>query len=122
MNFEQLREKQLLFESNLVGTDKSLAELNTPEHSLKRGIIGEAVEAIEALELHGELSEEFRNEVCDVMIFFATLLNHIGMSQEELEDRTRKIVTKNFIKYSPSNMEGRTIAEGMAHSRDIFEH
>lgn len=120
MNLEAVREKQLLFENNLQGTDMSLADLNTPEYSLKRGIIGEAFEALESLEEKGELSDEFRNEVVDIYIFFATLLNHIGMSQEELETRTRVKVTRNFIKYRPDTVAEVPILEGMQQCRDNF--
>lgn len=120
MNFETLREMQKVFEANLQGTDGTLEDLNDVKHSLERGILGEGGEALEALMLFGIASEEFRNEVIDIWVFFGTLLNHIGMSKEELEDRTRRIVTKNFIKYHPRNFEGRTVQDGVAHSRSIW--
>jgi NTP pyrophosphatase (non-canonical NTP hydrolase) len=122
MTFEELREKQRLFESNLIGTDGDLSDHNTPEKCLNRGIIGEAIEALESLERDGVLSNDFREEITDIYIFMASLLNHIHMSQEELENRTRIKVTKNFIKYSPLNFTDRTVSEGLSHSRDIFEH
>lgn len=120
MNFEQLRSSQRLFESNLVGTDGTLEDLNSVQFSLERGVIGEAREALDALALHGMHSEEFRNEVIDVIVFLSTVLNHIDMAQEEIEERTRRIVVKNFIKYHPRNFSGRTVSEGMKHSREIW--
>lgn len=120
MNLKEVREKQLLFENNLQGSDMSLADLNTPAYALERGIIGEATEALESLDEKGELSDEFRNEVVDIYIFFATLLNHIGMSEEELENRARVKVTRNFIKYRPDTVAEVPIAEGMRQCRDNF--
>lgn len=120
MNLSELRKHQTIFESNLVGTDGSLADKNSVKYSLERGVIGEGQEAIEALALHGVMSEEFRNEIVDMFVFFATILNHIGMTEAELEERTRRIVVKNFIKYHPRNFEGRTLNEGLSHSRSIW--
>lgn len=122
MDLVETRRRQLQFEDNLVGTDMSLAEYNNLGTILRRGIIGEAFEAIQALEEHGELSEEFRNECVDIFVFFASLLNHAGISQEELENRTRVIVTKNFIKYSPATFAQGTVEEGIAKSREDFHH
>lgn len=120
MDFKEVRQKQLLFEENLVGTDHPLANLNTPEYSLERGILGESAEALEALEKYGMLSDEFRNEIVDIYIFFATLLNHIGMSEEELETRTRIKVLRNFIKYDPDVVSNYPIKEGMSVCKDNF--
>lgn len=120
MRFKEIRERQRQFEDNLVGTDGSLKDHNTPEHALKRGIIGEAQEALEALHEHGEDSEEFRQEIVDILVFFATLLNHLNMDEEEIHERSGRIIRKNFLKYHPRNFEGRTVAEGMQYSKDIF--
>lgn len=119
MNFKELRDKQLLFEDNIEGTDGKLSDLNTPEYILQRGIIGEANEALDALK-YGIDSDKFRDEVTDAYVFFASLLNHIGMSQEELEERTGRIVFKNFIKYSSHTFPGLTLIEGIQVSRDNF--
>jgi len=116
-----VREKQILFESNLVGTDMSLAELNTAEYILRRGMLGEAREALEELVKDGAESDSFRDEIADLFIFFASLLNHIGMDDDELERRVVRKVMINFLKYHPRNMEGKTIVDGMKHSRDIWE-
>jgi len=122
MNLEQLREYQILFESNLVGTDGDLCSKNTPEICLKRGIIGESLEALSELEKHGELSEEFRQEVVDIYIFFATLLNHVNMSSEELSYRTSRKMTVNFLKYRPEDIADKTVLEGIAYCKDNFNH
>lgn len=114
------REKQALFESNLVGTDMPLSELNTPEYILDRGILGEAKEALDEFMESGVDSEKFRDEVADLFIFFGSLLNHIGMDDDELERRVVRKVFINFLKYHPRNMEGKTISDGMQHSRDIW--
>ena len=120
MDLVETRRRQLQFEDNLIGTDMSLAEYNNLGTILRRGIIGEAFEAIQALEEHGELSEEFRNECVDIFVFFASLLNHAGMSMEEVAERANRIVVKNFIKYRPENFEGRTVDEGISVSREGF--
>lgn len=119
MNLQEIRDKQELFENNLVGTDKSLAELNTPEYALERGIIGEALEALEAIK-NGIYSDEFRDEVVDILVFYATLLNHIGMSNEELENRARIKVVRNFVKYRPDVVADFPIEEGIRVSRENF--
>lgn len=120
MSLEHVRSLQETFESNLQGTDTDLKSVNTAAYSLERGIIGEGYEALEALSLYGVCSEEFRNEIVDIYVFFASLLNHINMSAEELADRSRRIVFKNFIKYHPRNFEGRTVKEGLEHSRSLW--
>jgi NTP pyrophosphatase (non-canonical NTP hydrolase) len=119
MNFAELRQRQIQFEDNLEGTDGKLADLNTPEYILQRGIIGEANEALDALS-HGVNSDEFRDEITDIIVFIASLLNHIGMSQEELEQRTERIVVKNFVKYRPLEFVGVTLQEGVQKCRDNF--
>ena len=72
MDFEQLRASQVLYESNLVAQDTDLKALNTPEYLLKRGILGEAIEAYEAITAQGlgVDSDEFRNELIDIVVFF----------------------------------------------------
>lgn len=115
-----VREKQRLFESNLVGTDMSLAELNTAAYILERGMLGEAAEALEELVEEGAESDKFRDEIADLFIFFGSLLNHIGMTDDELERRVVRKVMVNFLKYHPRNMEGKTIEEGMLYSRSLW--
>ena len=46
MDLVETRQRQLQFEDNLIGTDMSLAEYNNLGTILRRGIIGEAFEAI----------------------------------------------------------------------------
>ena len=121
LTFQQVRDLQRKFESNLVGTDHSLAELNTPDYSLERGVIGEANEALEALTSQGMFSEAFRDEIVDIIIFLATILNHINMSEEEMNHRLGRIVTKNFIKYRPETVVYSSIRDGMGQCRDNFE-
>lgn len=99
MQLNEVRHYQAVFETNIIGSDGDLSTLNTEGFILERGIVGEAIEAMQALEICGVNSDEFRNEVVDIYVFFASLLNHIGMSDEELQERTRRIITKNFIKY-----------------------
>lgn len=118
MQLARLMELQKLFEENLVGTDGSLYDANTPQFSLERGIIGEGYEAIEALTLFGIASDEFRNELVDIYVFFASLLVKVGMTEEELEERSRRIVVKNFIKYRPEYFEDSTVREAMQKARD----
>jgi len=115
-----VRERQDSFEKALVGTDGSLYDINGAEYALERGIIGEAYEALEALMVYGMHSEEFRSEVVDIFNFFCSLLNHIDMSEEELAYWAGRIMLKNHIKYTPKNFEGRTVMEGLEHSREIW--
>ena len=72
MDFAQLRESQLLYESNLVARNTDLKTLNTPEYLLKRGILGEATEALEAITVQSLSveSNEFRHELIDIVVFF----------------------------------------------------
>lgn len=118
--FTAVREKQDSFEKALVGTDGSLYDINGAEYALERGIIGEAYEALEALTAYGMHSEEFRSEVVDIFNFFCSLLNHIEMSEQELAYWAGRILLKNHIKYHPRNFEGRTVMEGLEHSREIW--
>lgn len=66
---------------------QTLGKLNNPHYLLKRGIIGEAGEANEALvdPEKGDKSEAFKNEVVDILVFIGNLLNRAEMSQEQFE-------------------------------------
>jgi len=121
MKFAEVRRLQKLFESNLVGTDGSLEDKNTPEYALKRGVIGEATEALQALKEHGADSPEFRSEIADIFVFLATLLNHLSMSDEELEDLMRRKMMINFSKYRPEDFANKTVSEGIRQARENYE-
>lgn len=111
---QDLMRQQIAFESSIVGTDGTLAQLNTPIFALKRGIIGEAEETIEALE-NGDL-EHAKEEAMDVTIFLCTLFNHLGITYEEITSIASAKMETNRIKYysDPDRDEGLTVAEIMA--------
>lgn len=93
MDFRQLRESQVLYESNLVAKDTDLKTLNTPEYLLKRGIHDEATEALEAITVLGlgVDSDEFRNELIDIVVFLSSLFNHIEMDEAEIHQRAQQV-------------------------------
>lgn len=121
MNFDELRLRQAQFDSNIHGKEGDLSQLNTPQYILERGVVGEAIETMQALALYGAQSEEFRSEVVDIWVFFASLLNHIGMTNEELEERTRRIVTKNFIKYPATYDPDKPLLQIMKDHKEAWE-
>ncbi len=86
MSFAELQVSQVIFEQNLVGTDGTLEDFDTPEYLLERGIIGEAKEALEALKEHGPDSDAFRDELIDIVVFISALFNHVGIKDEKLEN------------------------------------
>jgi hypothetical protein len=103
------------FEASLVGTDGTLADYNSPEFILARGIIGEATEALTDL-THGTLSGA-KFEAVDVLIFLASLFNHLGMTAEEVEMIARVKMEHNRHKYAPEYFQGRTVEEGIKLAR-----
>jgi hypothetical protein len=127
-----LMSEQLIFEHTRKGTDGSLWQKNTVEYGLRRGVIGEAEEALEELQNLHELhiltpdAEELIKathdklvlELVDVFIFLSSIFNHAGLTADQVMELTRGKVAKNFSKYEQSNFEGKTIAEGLQYSRD----
>lgn len=122
MTFWEASMLQKIFESNLVGTDGTLEDLNSAEYALSRGIMGEAQEALDAIKDHGLQSQQVKKEIADIFIFLGTLINKVGMTQAEVEYLIARKMMINFIKYKPENIDGRTVAEGMAHSRDLYQN
>lgn len=108
------------FESTRVGTDMSLAELNTPEYILERGIIGEAREALEALS-HGMMAEA-QEEAIDVMIFLASLFNHLDMSAAEVEEMAIIKMSSNYEKYANQHIRDKTIKEGLKYAKQKYNN
>lgn len=121
MNLSELRLRQTQLEGNIVGSDGDLSTLNTVHYILERGTVGESIEAMQALAMYGVESDEFRNEIIDIYVFFASLLNHIDMSDEELQERTRRIVTKNFIKYPATYAPETPIKDVMRGHKENWE-
>jgi hypothetical protein len=112
---EGIMADQKEFEESLVGTDGTLADYNTPEFILARGIIGEATEALTDL-THGTLSGA-KFEAVDVLIFLSSLFNHLEMTAEEVEMIAKVKMEHNRHKYAPHFFEGRTVKEGIAEAR-----
>jgi hypothetical protein len=113
-----LMAKQEQFEDSLVGTDGSLRQHNTAEYALKRGVIGEAEEALESLE-EGDI-EGAKLEAVDVLIFLSTLFNHLNVTYDEVLELGRKKMATNFSKYRPEYFAGMTVDEGVKKSRDLW--
>ncbi len=103
------------FEASLVGIDGTLADYNSPEFILARGIIGEATEALTDL-THGMLSGA-KFEAVDVLIFLSSLFNHLGMTAEEVEMIAKVKMEHNRHKYAPEHFQGRTVEEGIKLAR-----
>jgi len=109
---------QKVFENYVRGTDGSLADYNTPEKILTRGVIGEAEEALEALRA-GE-HRELLIECVDILIFLSSMFVHLDVSPDEVNSIATKKMMHNFLKYNHENFEGRTIEEGIAISRELW--
>lgn len=109
---------QRVFEEYVKGTDGTLRQHNTPEIILRRGVIGEAEEALEALRSGNH--RELLIECVDVLIFISSIFNHLDCTPDQINQIATQKMMSNFIKYNHENFEGRTIAEGLAHSRAIW--
>jgi NTP pyrophosphatase (non-canonical NTP hydrolase) len=132
---EYLMLYQVFFESERKGTDGSLYEHNTLEHGITRGIIGEAQEALEELkelkmaeiltpdqtELLDKLKEKLQIELCDVLIFMASVFIHAGMSPGKVMEVASKKMRTNNEKYRVEHFENRRVAEAMQYSRDKWD-
>jgi NTP pyrophosphatase (non-canonical NTP hydrolase) len=114
----QLMAQQADFEATRIGIDGSLADLNTLEYGIERGLIGESYEALEAV-MAGQLSLA-KEEVIDVLIFIATVANHLGMTPDEVSETAENKMATNFKKYDPALIEGRTVADGMAYAKSVW--
>lgn len=113
-----IMDEQKRFEASLVGTDGTLADHNSPEYILTRGIKGEADECLEALQ-SGQFADA-KFEAVDVLIFLASLFNHMDLSAEDVERMAQVKMMHNYKKYRQEHMEGRTVAEGMQYAREQF--
>lgn len=113
MDFEQLRESQRLYESNLVAKDTDLKTLNTPEYLLQRGILGEAIEALEEITVHGlgVDSDDFRHELIDIVVFLSSLFNHIELYEAEIHDRVLRAQKVDVLAAPESILEHGIIAQ-----------
>lgn len=107
---------QKVFERETAGLDKSMADHNTPEFILTRGIIGEAEECLEALG-RGALAEA-KIEAVDLLIFTAALFNHLNMDAEEVAVLAEMKMMMNFYKYNGNRFEGVTLDEGIRRARE----
>lgn len=113
-----IMKEQEVFEQGLQGTDGTLEDYNSPEHILERGIVGEAQECLEALQ-SGQFFEA-KIEAVDVLIFLASLFNHLELSAEDVERLAHVKMSHNYKKYKPEYFEGVTVKEGMQLSRDNY--
>ena len=127
-----LQQDGIIFEHTIKGTDGSLWDKNTIEYGLKRGVIGEAQEALEELEeliklqvltpdkedLIRQTYEKLAFELVDVLIFLISVFSHVGLSADEVMELARIKMEVNRKKYDPRNFESKTIAEGLQYSRD----
>lgn len=111
---QDLMNQQKIFESTIVGNDGNLSNLNTPEYSITRGVIGEAEEALESL-ADGDW-EHAQEELIDVLIFLCTAFNHMELSYATICELASQKMDLNRIKYysDPERDKGLTVAEIMA--------
>lgn len=119
VDLSKIMQDQMDFEITRVGTDGTLYDMNTVEYGIVRGLIGESKEALDAF-MAGQLAQA-KEEVVDVLIFMATIFNHLGMDSDEVSQIAQEKMAKNYKKYDQQYMEGRTIAEGMAHAKRIHD-
>lgn len=106
---------QLQFEQERVGTDGSLYEVNTIEHGIVRGVIGEAQEALEALK-NGDI-EAVKMELVDTIIFLGSVLMHAGMKPLEIVEMVSQKMQSNHQKYRTDHFSGRTVRDALAYSK-----
>lgn len=117
---EGIMADQKAFESSRVGTDGTLYDFNSPEYILSRGIIGEASECLSDL-VHGSLAGA-KFEAVDILIFLASLFNHLGMTAEDVEMMAKVKMKHNYTKYDQALIEGKTIEEGMKSARLVHDN
>lgn len=108
------------FENELQGTDGTLFDFNTVDFCLVRGVMGEALEAYTAWKMENQ--ESLEEELCDIYIFFASTLMHAGIDAARLSELVDAKLERNADKYDPKNFEGVTVAEGIANSRNNYQH
>ena len=109
---------QLKFETERVGVDGSLWDMNTLEYGLTRGIIGEAQEALE--EVKAGNIEKATEEVIDVVIFLGSILVHLGIDATTILTTLVHKIEKMQEKYKLEHFNGRTVRDGMSFSREIY--
>lgn len=115
---QPLRELLHQFHSERIGTDMSLTEYNTIQYLIFRGLIGESVEMLDAVE-NGTV-RDVRDEFCDLVIFLFTIADRMQFSDEELNEALRAKIDRNNQKYALEHFQGRTIREAMAYSRSVW--
>lgn len=112
----ELMMDQIKFEISRIGDDGTLFDHNSVEFILTRGVQGEAQEALEETDI-----EKRKEEFIDILIFWASGAVHMGMSPEEVSRIAEKKMGINFLKYAVENFQGRTVKEGIQHSRDNWK-
>lgn len=107
---------QVAFENSVRGIDKSMADHNTPEFILTRGIQGEADECLQALK-EGNLAEA-KIEAVDVLVFLSSLFVHLDMDAQEVAALAELKMMMNFYKYHGNRFEGVPLEEGIRRARE----
>jgi len=115
---QSLMDFQNAFEISIVATDGTLRERNTPVYITDRGIVGEMRELREALQ-EGDL-DAAKMEAIDVLIFTASLFNHLGMTGTEVERLALQKMSTNFLKYPGHLFTDKTVDEGMAYCKETW--
>lgn len=111
--------QQLKFETERVGTDGTLWDVNTLEYGLTRGVIGEAQEALE--EVRNGNIDRAAEEVIDILIFLGSILVHLGMDATSILNALCHKIEAMQNKYRKEHFQNRTVKEGLLFSREVYE-
>lgn len=115
---DKLYTAQLQFEASRIGIDGSLADYNTADYLIVRGIIGEATELHDAV-LKGD-KEEQTKELADILIFSAAIMGALSITPEDLDKAVEYKLRRNEKKYSVEAFQGRTVREAIAYCRATY--
>lgn len=120
MRVSELLSDQLWFDTTRHGTDGALWEHeNTPEQQADR-IRQEITEYLEEPDPRKRMIE-----AVDILIFATKMIMHDAVRQgvpfETVESIIAAKMARNLEKYHESHFVGKTVSEGLQHSRDIWD-
>lgn len=120
MRLAELLSDQLWFDTTRHGTDGALWEHeNTPEQQAER-IQLEIVEYLQEQDPRKRMVEAI-----DILIFATKMIMQDavreGIPFETVESIVEAKMARNLQKYHEDNFIGRTVVEGLQHSRDIWD-
>lgn len=120
MRIGELLSDQLWFDTTRQGTDGALWDVQNKPEELADRLRMEVSEYTEEPDPRKRMVE-----AVDVLIFAAKMIMHDavrqGISFEEVEATIAAKMARNQVKYAEENFAYRTIADGLQHSRDIWD-